>query len=135
LRTSTKRKTYGRTNCAQALRTAVADVDRAIAAFDLYSVERKRIRAAMVKQKESLQELVNDVAGIPITAEEKAVAKHDKVQDPHQVLRDAAVAHADKVMTARGIPHVMPVATQPPAPVLAQQTSRGRGVKGLGGTK
>ena len=83
MRTSTKRKTYGRTNMAQALRSAVADLDRAIEAFDVYSIERKRLRAALVKQKTALQELFIEVAELPITQEEKTIAKHNTTKQVH----------------------------------------------------
>jgi hypothetical protein len=56
-------------------------LQRAIEAHDIYKVNRKRIRTAIEREIDNLNVLLQEVVGLPITPEEKVLAKHNKVKE------------------------------------------------------
>jgi hypothetical protein len=57
------------------LRAAIANCYDAGQAMDIFKVDRKRIRAALEKERERLAKIMDMARVIPITVGEKAVAK------------------------------------------------------------
>jgi len=57
------------------LQTAINHCLQAAGAMDIYKVERKRIRTALEREKKRLSAIFETAKSIPITQEEKAVAK------------------------------------------------------------
>jgi hypothetical protein len=86
-----------------AIRQAIKDMSRAVESYDVYGMQGKRLRAALEDEKQRISDLLNQVVGLPITQEEKVLAKHNKVKT------------------------LVPVAI--PSPDLAQQKQRRRGTK------
>ncbi|MDD5700405.1 MAG: hypothetical protein PHU23_00015 [Dehalococcoidales bacterium] len=126
MRNTTKRRTYGRTNIAQALRAAVGvlnsaieqgkqyetpevlatrqvikDLSRAIESYDVYGMKGKRLRAALEKERERLKELLDEVIGLAITPEEKVMAKHRAPVSPRSTGTSPAVLRAGGLSTPK----------------------------------
>lgn len=104
MRRKTKRLTWGRGSVVQCLRSAVNAMDtainvveqgdvpgtreikeaidslnRAIMFFDIYKIDRKRLRHKIEKIQEQAMSLISEFQDLPITPEEKAISKHQKV--------------------------------------------------------
>ena len=77
MRTSTKRKTYGRSAIAQSLRAAKQDLERAVDAFGTYPVGRKRMWGRILNEIGVVNGMLKEVASWPITPDEKVLAKHN----------------------------------------------------------
>ena len=103
MRHSTKHKLYGRVQLVQAIRTMLQNLEeaskaadkpglnapaikahlqtainhclQAAGAMDIYKVERKRIRTALEREKKHMSAILEMAKAIPITQEEKVVAK------------------------------------------------------------
>ncbi len=103
MRYSTKHKLYGRSQLVTGLRSIISELDQAIKAtdapvpkaadikahlqvaiarchdaaqaMDIYKVERKRIRAALERERKNLAGIMDLAKAIPVTLEEKAAAR------------------------------------------------------------
>lgn len=132
MRQTTRRKTYGRSALAQALRSAVeslkvaiddnerdpetplvvhtkeaiAAMGRALYAFDIYGLDRKRMRAALEKIIDQAQELLTQVIALPITQDEKVLAKHSA---------GAAVLTPSSPANVNAAPPLVPTSTKEPS--------------------
>ena len=110
MRQQTRRKYYGRTAVAQALRTASAElaraveisekpaadplldslkkvatsVARAVEAEKVYILGRKRIAGKLARQQRAIDDLIKEVQGIPVMPEEKTTARRDRARERQQ---------------------------------------------------
>jgi len=102
VRQTTRRKYYGRINVAQAISSALKDLDNAIEeskkppaesplatalrragkslmeaaeACDTYGMGRKRLTSALEREKAHIAAMLDQVKAIPVFQEEKAAAK------------------------------------------------------------
>jgi len=57
------------------LGNVVKTLTRAIEYEKMYQLGRKRIQAALVREKKAIEQLLADVKGVPITQDEKLLAK------------------------------------------------------------
>jgi hypothetical protein len=108
LRQTTRRKYYGRAVVAQALRSAGAELSnaielsnkppepespltdslkkvaaaiaRAIEAEKMYILGRKRIAEKLTKEKKAIDDLIQEVVGVPVLPSEKIIAKRKKAE-------------------------------------------------------
>ncbi|MDD5510797.1 MAG: hypothetical protein PHI12_08305 [Dehalococcoidales bacterium] len=105
MRKTTRRKYWGRSAIAGSLRTALnelneaiaiaskppaesplatsiqkvlEDVSRALEAEKLYILGRKKISDRLVEEKRSLEELLQEVIDVPVLPDEKVVAKQER---------------------------------------------------------
>ncbi len=105
MRTATKRKLYGKSAAGGALRTTIndlqaaiveagrpqphaplyvalqavaADLKRAADSFDIYNLKRKRLPKELKKELVRIEGLLQERLGIPVTKEEKLIAKVKK---------------------------------------------------------
>ncbi|MBI4286309.1 MAG: hypothetical protein HY670_10515 [Chloroflexi bacterium] len=109
MRQSTRRRYYGRSNIASSLRSALnelqeaiklsqkpletplsvslgkvmADLQRAEEAYLIFNVGRKRIARKIEREKKHIAELLAEVTSIPVTKEEKLIAKTGR-KKPHK---------------------------------------------------
>ena len=107
MRRSTKRRTYGKAAIASALRSArnelvtalgqysdveppeveamrrvAANLTNALKAYDIYGMQGKRLRAALVELRELVDQRLAEVMGLVITPEERLLAKHREPTAP-----------------------------------------------------
>lgn len=102
MRQSTRRRYYARSNVAASLRSAAAElqqtiqlagqppaetplsqslrkvlksIEQAIEYERLYQLGRKRIKAKLEREKRNLELLIQEIAGVPVTRDEKLVAR------------------------------------------------------------
>lgn len=97
MRTTTKRKVWGRNQTIAAIRTAIHELEKALATntetrneaiakvlkdlqfaaegMDIYKVDRRRLRAAIEREKGHLETLLEQAKAVPVTMEEKALAR------------------------------------------------------------
>ena len=99
MRTTTRRKTYGRSNMAQAVRAAlhgleealvgaapepplvlairktIVDLNRALESYRVYGMTSKRIHTEIETEKARLSDLLNRIVALPITQEEKLAVR------------------------------------------------------------
>ncbi len=61
---------------SEAIKQVAVNLERAAKSFDVYGVKRKRLQNELLKEMENLQELLQQVRGIPVFPDEKAIAKH-----------------------------------------------------------
>lgn len=113
MRQPTKRRTYGKAAIASALRCArnelvtalgqysdieppevsamrrvATDLTNALKAYDIYGMQGKRLRATLLDLQIQVTDALNDVMGMPITQEEKTIARHKKVEErAHEPLK------------------------------------------------
>lgn len=107
MRQSTRRQYYGRSAVAQALRSASAELNnaiqlsgkppadsplaeslkkvaaniaRAIEAEKVYILGRKRIATKLAREKKMVDELIQEVAGVPVLPAEKVAAKRKRAK-------------------------------------------------------
>lgn len=104
MRTSTRRKYWGRSGVAQALRGAQHALEGAIAetgketplelalkevskelgqaleAWKVYQLEQKRVRGKIEREMKNISDILAEVKGIPVTKEEKIAKKVTKTK-------------------------------------------------------
>ena len=107
MRQTTRRKYYGRSAIVQALRTAANELgtaiteaekppaetplaaqlrkvarclDNAIEAEKIYALQRKRVRTHLERERKHIQDLIDEVTGIPVLPDEKVLAKRKQEQ-------------------------------------------------------
>ena len=103
MKKTTIRRTWGRSQLVQQLRGAIADVERArdakaradrnsaltnalkslklaAEAMDIYGIDRKRIRFSLELERKHLEALLERAKGIPLTMDEKTMARQKKSQ-------------------------------------------------------
>jgi len=105
MRQTTRRKYYGRSSIAQALRTAASELcaaieeaerpptesplaarlqkvakclDNALEAEKVYALQRKRVRSHLERERKHIQALIDEVTGVPVLPDEKVLAKRKK---------------------------------------------------------
>ncbi len=110
MRQKARRQYYGRSTIAQTLRSAGAElaraieisekpppdplveslnkvaalVDRAIEAERVYILGRKRLATKLGRQKKAIEDLLKEVQGVPITPDEKVTAKRERAKKKQQ---------------------------------------------------
>jgi hypothetical protein len=108
MRQTTKRKIWGRGTIAQSLRAAIVglnsalesvekkdqpellalqqiqkNINQAIEYYVIYGLNRKRLLIALEKEKKHISELLQKFIDLPITKDEKTIAKHKKGESIH----------------------------------------------------
>lgn len=104
IRQTTRRKYYGRSQAAgalrdalqgleeainlsqkplddplpTALRKAIRGLERALEACQVYNIDRKRLRASLAREKGHLQALVDQLVALPVLPQEKLLARVKK---------------------------------------------------------
>ncbi len=112
MRNTTKRKVWGRGTVVQCLRAAaeklnnalavvsegeppgtaelrevLKDLNRSLEYYDIYKIGRPRIRNDIVKLQSQTISLISQLIGLPITQDEKVIARHDNARDSAQPIQ------------------------------------------------
>lgn len=122
MRTTTKRKLWGRGQTVSALRCAIQELEKALATdtearneaigraltdlkhaaegLEIYKVDRRRLRTAIERERSHLVTLLEQATAIPITIQEKVLAKvARKKKEPvkeaikHATAKSGAASH------------------------------------------
>lgn len=62
------------------LRRVVKSLQDAVGAYDIYKVNRRRLRTALLREQRHLTELLALVVAMPVLPEEKVVAKNERAK-------------------------------------------------------
>lgn len=66
---------------ADSLRKVLRSVNQAIEYERLYELGRRRIKQRLEREKKSLEELIKEVTGIPVTKDEKARSRRERKKE------------------------------------------------------
>jgi hypothetical protein len=178
MRKSTERKVLGRGAVVQALKSAangitaivqsmesdppeikelrgiIASIERAIEWHDIYKMRRPRLRGVLEKEKANITAIIQKFTELPITQEEKILAKHPILSGKISTSAGVAVPGGTVTIGGKTIPvkddGTYSVADLPPgrhtltyeppagaatAPVSPKESSHFRGVKAKTGVK
>lgn len=79
VRRVTRRKYYGRNQVVAGLNSVLLELDGLAKAADYAKLGGKRLMGKFDKLRQRTAELHDELAKLPVTPDEKAIAKHDKV--------------------------------------------------------